>query len=402
MSKVLIDRELAERVCHVDNSTRQTARRELRTILAAPSGTPAMPVKAYYHEWTDLEGVRTRSVGLEVRKEFTDAPLVLESDAMARIACLEGEIAKRDEELAACRVAVENCELFRARIAELEGVGIANEKLTQRIKELKSELSALKAQEPVELEYPEYHAEGMGCGLEDRGITDRYEAMAYGFQEAVEQMATIIGSAGPLYAAPVSEAKAQGVVMPDGWIPLTIEHEPGYPEDVAFGPKRMMDRLKKWLDRYFEMRLNAAPVQQVSVPDGFCIGAWRDALEKIAKYAPQVNCAARTELERAGLIAVHALIAFSAPQFRHARGTQTASNAAPAAPAADGWISVSERLPGEDDQVLCWCEDETVAWAEVSSHHNSFFTDMTHELLPVTHWMPLPAGPVAHHAKGVV
>ena len=63
--------------------------------------------------------------------------------------------------------------------------------------------------------------------------------------------------------------KAQGVVMPDGWIPLTIEHEPGYPEDVAFGPKRMMDRLKKWLDRYFEMRLKAAPVQQVSVPDGW-------------------------------------------------------------------------------------------------------------------------------------
>ena len=84
-----------------------------------------------------------------------------------------------------------------------------------------------------------------------------------------------------------------------------------------------------------DLRRRIAPVQQVSVPDGFCIGAWRDALEKIAKYAPQVNCAARTELERAGLIAVHALIAFSAPQFRHARGTQTASNAAPAAPAAD-------------------------------------------------------------------
>jgi hypothetical protein len=36
------------------------------------------------------------------------------------IACLEGEIAKRDEELAACRVAVDNCEVFRARIVELE------------------------------------------------------------------------------------------------------------------------------------------------------------------------------------------------------------------------------------------------------------------------------------------
>lgn len=33
---------------------------------------------------------------------------------------------------------------------------------------------------------PEYHKAGMGCGLEDRGITDRYEAMEYGFQDAVQ------------------------------------------------------------------------------------------------------------------------------------------------------------------------------------------------------------------------
>lgn len=33
MTNVLIDRELLERVCHRDNSTRQLARRELRTIL---------------------------------------------------------------------------------------------------------------------------------------------------------------------------------------------------------------------------------------------------------------------------------------------------------------------------------------------------------------------------------
>mgnify|MGYP003520607761 CR=1 FL=1 len=44
----------------------------------------------------------------------------IHSRADELIACLEGEIAKRDEELAACRVAVENCEVFRARIAELE------------------------------------------------------------------------------------------------------------------------------------------------------------------------------------------------------------------------------------------------------------------------------------------
>lgn len=40
-------------------------------------------------------------------------------------------------------------------------------------------------------------------------------------------------------------------MVPESWTPLRLEWEPGYPEDVAFGPRRMMDRLKKWLDRHF-------------------------------------------------------------------------------------------------------------------------------------------------------
>lgn len=35
---------------------------------------------------------------------------------------------------------------------------------------------------------PQYHAEGMGCGLEDRGITDRYDACRYGWDEAMERI----------------------------------------------------------------------------------------------------------------------------------------------------------------------------------------------------------------------
>ena len=178
------------------------------------------------------------------------------------IACLEGEIAKRDEELAACRVAVENCELFRARIAELDEriVGLDAE-LCERAEEVEhaladlnnalAELAALKAQDfdPLVCDYCDaetqdpWHGSGMLNGAESHHI------------HACNQCRNLLPT-----------TKAQGVVMPEGWIPLTIEHEPGYPEDVAFGPKRMMDRLKKWLDRYFEMRLNATPVHQVSVP----------------------------------------------------------------------------------------------------------------------------------------
>ena len=34
---------------------------------------------------------------------------------------------------------------------------------------------------------PEYHEQGMGCGLEDRNITDRYEAMAFGWEQAMDR-----------------------------------------------------------------------------------------------------------------------------------------------------------------------------------------------------------------------
>jgi hypothetical protein len=35
---------------------------------------------------------------------------------------------------------------------------------------------------------PEYHPQGMGCGLEDRGITDRYDAMEHGWEQAMERV----------------------------------------------------------------------------------------------------------------------------------------------------------------------------------------------------------------------
>lgn len=39
----------------------------------------------------------------------------------------------------------------------------------------------------TEYDYPEFHEQGMGCGLEDRNITDRYEAMQYGWDEAASR-----------------------------------------------------------------------------------------------------------------------------------------------------------------------------------------------------------------------
>ena len=52
--------------------------------------------------------------------------------------------------------------------------------------------SAVEEVEVVGLNWPEYHYQGMGCGLEDRGITDRYEAMQYGWDCAIERCAEIV------------------------------------------------------------------------------------------------------------------------------------------------------------------------------------------------------------------
>ncbi len=39
-----------------------------------------------------------------------------------------------------------------------------------------------------EIEFPEYHEQSMGCGLEDQGIIDRYEACRYGYEQALEDV----------------------------------------------------------------------------------------------------------------------------------------------------------------------------------------------------------------------
>lgn len=139
---------------------------------------------------------------LEIRCALAGSPR-----AEQLIACLEGEIAKRDEELAACRVAVENCEVFRARIAELEAKYL--------------ELASLSSRISVELPIA--------------------------------------------YALPVSEAKAQGVVQwPEADEIMQMAFEEGQPADDASGYCFELEEFDLFIERLMSevARLNAAPVQQ--------------------------------------------------------------------------------------------------------------------------------------------
>lgn len=62
------------------------------------------------------------------------------------------------------------------------------------------------------------------------------------------------------YADATCAARGAAQAAPEGWVPCVITYEGQHPEEVAYGPKIMIERLKKWLDRYFELRAQAAPV----------------------------------------------------------------------------------------------------------------------------------------------
>lgn len=41
--------------------------------------------------------------------------------------------------------------------------------------------------DPLEIDWPELHSQALGCGVEYRGIRDRYEAAAYGWESGVDK-----------------------------------------------------------------------------------------------------------------------------------------------------------------------------------------------------------------------
>lgn len=96
-------------------------------------------------------------------------------------------------------------EILKKQLSNAEEAG---RRMAKRLFEVEKERDALAAklkeleeQEPVAINWPEYHYGGMGCGLEDRGITDRYEAMRHGWDCALDRAAEAIPDR--IYAHPV-------------------------------------------------------------------------------------------------------------------------------------------------------------------------------------------------------
>lgn len=95
---------------------------------------------------------------------------------------------------------------------------------------------------------PQYHDEGMGCGLEDRGITDRYDACRYGWDEAMERIyGEVIPCADELdfsaTDAYLAGIKADGV---EEWVSSTGGRWNGTTEEALKFAKQLREGAVDW------------------------------------------------------------------------------------------------------------------------------------------------------------
>lgn len=77
--------------------------------------------------------------------------------------------------------------------------------------------------EPLEIYWPELHSSALGCGVEDRGLRDRYECAEYGWQDGVDKAAACVPDA--IYDADQMRAYGQACAAagPDAALVKALE-----------------------------------------------------------------------------------------------------------------------------------------------------------------------------------
>ena len=92
--------------------------------------------------------------------------------------------------------------------------GLTGIKVDEAITVIRQAL-ARPEQEPFEMKWPDYNESAMGCGIEDRNITDRYEAMQYGWDEAISRVSECLPDV--LFTAPPSKQEPDYGIDRGAW-----------------------------------------------------------------------------------------------------------------------------------------------------------------------------------------
>lgn len=139
-------------------------------------------------------------------------------------------------------------------------------------------------------DWPDYNAEAMGCGLEDRNITDRYEAMRYGFEQAIEHVASRLDGFTHPPAQPDTAALQERIAELEEF--LADEHR---------AKKEWQTRCHNAIDQWKEREAQLAAqepviIRKVSLPERVVDYLWQqagistyhpdgDQLEKLQEFA---------------------------------------------------------------------------------------------------------------------
>lgn len=97
-----------------------------------------------------------------------------------------------------------------------------------------------------EIENLNYHPEGMGCGIEDCGITDRYEACEYGWNEAIE---AVIESIDNMRETISGMEKTEN----NGWIPVSKRLPEEYEEVLVWDNLNKRRLIVRFYDNEFRI-----------------------------------------------------------------------------------------------------------------------------------------------------
>ncbi len=145
--------------------------------------------------------------------KFTrDQEISIEKMAHDVAGLFDGRIKDLEKSRGAAEAHVEElegyCDTYKARVEKLE---VERDAAHKRIDQLETGLR--EAIELIRDCIPEFHAQGMGCGIEDRSIHDRYAAAQHGWEKAIERVEEHFGDAADEFEAvlfvPVIEAKAE-------------------------------------------------------------------------------------------------------------------------------------------------------------------------------------------------
>lgn len=172
---------------------------ELMQLKAA--ALAATPGPWFASDWTVDDGANTTTVEARIPEVLGPGQSSIWPDGMRALRIAESEGGEHPIADAAY-IAAANPSAILALIDKVESLAAPSAANGAELPELPK---------PLSIDWPSVHSVALGCGVEDRGIRDRYEAAEYGFEDGVQKAACCVPDV--IYDADQMQAYALAAVL---------------------------------------------------------------------------------------------------------------------------------------------------------------------------------------------